>query len=381
MVNTKAQKAYIYFENGVLLEALSFGDNGTKTGEIVFNTSLSGYQEIISDPSYSGQIVCFCMSEIGIVGTNDDDDENDKAQNITKHIGALGVVVRNYSDFYSNYRGSQSLGSYLKQKGILGIYDIDTRYITAMIRDEGSLKAIISTTISDLDELKKCLNNSKNINELNLVKSISTKEAYIHKSGVWDSETKTYNKASMSDKKITVIDFGVKRNILNELANVGFEVEVIPYNFNANELISKYNSKEISAVFLSNGPGDPRILVEQIIQIKKLLDAKVKIFAICLGHQLLSIASGHNIFKLSYGHHGGNHPVINDNKVEITVQNHIYNVPTSVTKIAKVSHKNLFDETIEGLKYENVYSVQHHPEASPGSHDSKYIFKEFFKLC
>jgi len=376
------QKAYIYFENGVFIEGSSFGANGTQVAEIVFNTSLSGYQEIISDPSYSGQFVCFCMSEIGIVGTNANDNENDKLQEVTKHIGAMGVVVRKYNECYSNYRGEKSLGDYLKANNILGICDIDTRYITQMIRDNGSLKAIISTTLSTKEQLKQELSKGDDISSINLIKDISTKEPYIHKSSVWNNQTKEYDKAKMSEKKIIVVDFGVKRNILNELANVGFEVEVIPYEFDADDLIEKYKNKEISAVFLSNGPGDPRVLKEQIKEIKKLIDAKVQLFAICLGHQLISIASGYDIYKLDYGHHGSNHPVANNSKVEITVQNHIYNVPNNITNSkAKASHINLFDNTIEGLEYEHIYSVQHHPEASPGSHDSKYIFREFFERC
>jgi carbamoyl-phosphate synthase small subunit len=185
----------------------------------------------------------------------------------------------------------------------------------------------------------------------------------------------------MSDKKIVVIDFGVKRNILNELVNAGLEVEVIPSDFDADDLIQRFNNHEIGGVFLSNGPGDPLTLKDEVKQVQKLLDQNIPMFAICLGHQILSIAHGYDTYKLKFGQHGGNHPVSNNCVVEITAQNHNYNVPIKIEEIAQVTHKNLFDNTIEGVKYHNkpIFSVQHHPEASPGPHESKYIFNEFAK--
>ena len=368
-------KVYIYIENGTYLEANSFGATGTQVGEIVFNTSLTGYQEIITDPSYAGQFVTFTMPEIGNVGTNEDDMES-------KIAHCKGVFVRSYNDKYSNYRGQKTLNDLLVENDVLGICDIDTRYLTKMLRDEGAMMMIASTEISSKDELKAKLESSPRIEDINYIKEVSTKEVYIHKNGAWNHTTGEYNKAVMSDKKIVAIDFGIKRNILNELVESGLEVEVVPSTFKASDLISRFEAGEIGGVFLSNGPGDPLTLTEEKVQVQELIATNIPIFAICLGHQMLSIAHGHDTYKLKFGQHGGNHPVANtENIVEITAQNHNYNVPDSIKDIAEVTHINLFDNTIEGVKYngKNIFSVQHHPEASPGPHESKYIFNEFAK--
>jgi len=367
------EKVYIYLENGTYLSATSFGASGTNVGEIVFNTSLTGYQEITSDPSYAGQFITFTMPEIGNVGVNKDDNES-------SIIYSKGIFVRAYNEEYSNFRGEKSLATLLKEQGILGICDIDTRYLTKIIRDEGAMMMIASTTISSKDELKELLEKSPRIEDINYIEQVSTKEPYIHKSGAWNHDKLDYNKAEMTDKKIVVVDFGVKRNILNELVQSGLEVEVVPSSFKASDLISRFNAGEIGGVFLSNGPGDPLTLVNEKKQVQELIKTKIPIFAICLGHQMLSIAHGYDTYKMPFGQHGGNHPVKNENKVvEITAQNHNYNVPDSIEKIASITHKNLFDNTIEGVKYNNsnIFSVQHHPEASPGPHESKYIFNEF----
>ncbi|WP_419763632.1 MAG: glutamine-hydrolyzing carbamoyl-phosphate synthase small subunit [Arcobacter sp.] len=366
------QKVWIYLENGTFLEANSFGAKGTTVGEIVFNTSLTGYQEIITDPSYAGQFVTFTMPEIGNVGVNKDDMES-----ATAHC--KGILVRNYHHEYSNYRAEGDLCALLKEHNVLGIKDIDTRYITKMLRDEGAMMMIASTEISDKDELAKQLEKSPRIEDINYIEEVSTKETYIHKNGAWNHQELRYNKAVMSDKKVVVIDFGVKRNILNELVESGLEVEVVPSSFNADELIARYEAKEIGGIFLSNGPGDPLTLTKEKEQVQKLISANIPMFAICLGHQMLSIAHGFDTYKLKFGQHGGNHPVSNKGIVEITAQNHNYNVPDNIIEIAEVTHMNLFDNTIEGVKYKNkdIFSVQHHPEASPGPHESKYIFKQF----
>ena len=371
------QKIWIYLENGTFLEANSFGATGTTVGEIVFNTSLTGYQEIISDPSYAGQFVTFTMPEIGNVGVNADDMESKTAY-------CKGVLVRNYHHEYSNYRAEGDLDSFLKEHGVLGICDIDTRYLTKMLRDEGAMMMIASTEISSKDELAKKLAESPRIEDINYITEVSTKETYVHKSGAWNHENKAYNKAVMSDKKIVVVDFGVKRNILNELVESGLEVEVVPSTFKADDLIARFEAKEIGGIFLSNGPGDPLTLTQEKEQVQKLINANIPMFAICLGHQMLSIAHGYDTYKLKFGQHGGNHPVANPETmiVEITAQNHNYNVPDNIVEIAEITHQNLFDNTIEGVKYKNkeIFSVQHHPEASPGPHESKYIFDEFAKI-
>ena len=371
-------KISILLENGTFLSAKGFGAEGTAVGEIVFNTSMSGYQEIITDPSYAGQFVVFTMPEIGNVGVNKDDMESKKAW-------LKGVIVREYVDTYSNFRGEQSLGEFLKQEGILGISEIDTRFLTKMIRNEGAMMMIASSEIHDKEELEKILKSTPRIEEIDYIKEVTTKEKYIHPHGAWDSKNFKY-KEKNTDKRIAVYDFGVKRNILNELTEAGMECVVVPASTPVEEVIDMYKNGEIGGVFLSNGPGDPLILKEIHKKIEKLLEAKVPMFGICLGHQLLSIAHGYPTFKLKFGHHGGNHPVKNfigkRPVVEITAQNHNYNVPENIEEIAEVTHKNLFDGTIEGVKYKNepVFSVQHHPEASPGPHDSKYIFKEFYNI-
>ncbi len=370
----KLSKIWLYLEDGTYLEARSFGHEGTKTGEIVFNTSMSGYQEIMSDPSYAGQFVVFTMPEIGNVGCNPDDMESSK-------VYSSGAIVRNYQERFSNFRAEESLGNFLKKHQSLGICDIDTRFLTKLIRTTGPQMMIASTQISDKEELRKLLEAAPRIEEVNYIEEVSTKEVYTHDSGSWDALRQCYREPISLGKKIVVIDFGVKRNILNELRQTGLSVEVIPHDFDPAILIKRYQNRQIAGVFLSNGPGDPLILTEEAAKIKKLIDAKVPMFAICLGHQLLSIAHGHKTYKLKFGQHGGNHPVANQStkRVEITAQNHNYNVPESICDIATITHINLFDQTIEGVRYndEPIFSVQHHPEASPGPHDSKYIFEEF----
>jgi carbamoyl-phosphate synthase small subunit len=371
------KKAWIYLENGTFIEAASFGAEKTEVGEIVFNTSMTGYQEIMSDPSYAGQFVTFTMPEIGNVGVNDQDMES-----LAAH--AKGMIVREYQDRYSNFRAEASLAEFLKQYDVMGLCNVDTRYLTKMLRAEGAMMMIASTKISDKDELKKILENSPRIEDVNYIEQVSTKEPYKHTSSTYNYRAFSYDEPPKAEAKIVAIDFGVKRNILNELVSAGIEVEVIPNDFKAEDLIAKYEAKEIDGVFLSNGPGDPLVLKKEQEEIKKLIAAKVPMFGICLGHQLLSISHGYDTFKLKFGHHGGNHPVKNEKTgfVEITAQNHNYNVPDNITEIAEVTHTNLFDNTIEGLKYkdEPIFSVQHHPEASPGPKESRYIFSEFLTL-
>ena len=377
-MSNELKKVYIYLENGTYLVANSFGSDDTVVGEIVFNTSMSGYQEIMSDPSYAGQFVTFTMPEIGNVGVNDQDMESKAAH-------AKGMIVRKYQSRYSNFRAQDSLHDFLLKHRVMGICDIDTRYLTKMIRSEGAMMMVASTKISDQEELKKILENSPRIEDVNYIEQVSTKKAYKHTSSTYSPKNGfVYEEAPEQKAKIAVIDFGVKRNILNELVGAGIGVEVIPNDFEAETLIAKYNEKSIDGVFLSNGPGDPLVLKKEQAQIKKLIEAKVPMFGICLGHQLLSISHGYDTFKLKFGHHGGNHPVKNlkTGLVEITAQNHNYNVPDNIVEIADVTHTNLFDETIEGLRYKEspIFSVQHHPEASPGPQESSYIFSEFLNL-
>lgn len=370
------KKVTLYFENGTLLEAESFGALGTQVGEIVFNTSMTGYQEIVTDPSYAGQFVTFTMPEIGIVGCNEQDMES-----LSAHC--KGIIVRNYQSRPSNFRSEETLHALLEKYGVMGITEIDTRYLTKMLRDEGAMMMVASTEAHEASELKKILDASPRIEEINYIEKVSTKKPYTHQHARYNAMDFCYEEPNTS-KKIIALDFGIKRNILNELTHAGMEVGVVPNSMKAEAIIAQFESKEIDGVFLSNGPGDPLILKEEQEKIKKLIAAKIPLFGICLGHQLLSISHGYETYKLKFGHHGGNHPVKNEEKgtVEITAQNHNYNVPDNITEVATVTHTNLFDNTIEGLRYNDapVMSVQHHPESSPGPHESAYIFSDFAKM-
>jgi len=370
-------KVYCYFENGLFMEADGFGADTTSVGEIVFNTSMTGYQEIITDPSYAGQFITFTSTEIGNVGVNEADRES-------RGVYAKGVIVKNYQDRYSSFRAEASLAEFLKEKNILGICNIDTRFLTQMIRDEGAMMMIASSKISDKEELKKILEDTPRIEEVNYIKEVSTKESYHHTQAAWNDQNLKYDKKKASFKKVIAMDFGAKLNILNELVEAGLEVEVVPYDTKAENIISKFNNGDIGGVFLSNGPGDPLILKNEVENVKKLIEADIPMFGICLGHQLLSIAHGYNTYKMKFGHHGGNQPVKSSitGMVEITAQNHNYSVPDNITEVAEVTHMNLFDNTIEGVRYKNepIFSVQYHPESSPGPHESKYLFREFASI-
>lgn len=370
-------RAYVYLENGLHFEANSYGAEGTFSAELVFNTSMSGYQEIISDPSYAGQFIVFSMPQIGIVGTNDEDDEAACAH-------CEGIIVRELSKNYSNYRARASLKAYLKKQGIIALSEVDTRHLVKLIRDEGNLKAIISTQIKSKEELKEKLLKSPNIEELKLVEKVSTNEAYTHEQGAWDHEKGAYESKLAFHKCVGVIDYGVKKNILNELASLGIASKVFPFDVKAASLIKLYKKGELHGIFLSNGPGEPKSLKKQIQEIKLLIKAKIPIFGICLGHQLLANAFGYETYKMKFGQHGSNHPVLRlaDKSVEITSQNHNYNVPEEIEEIATITHRNLFGGNVEGLFYKAypIISVQHHPESSAGPHESKYIFKDFLKM-
>ena len=371
------KKAWIYLENGTLIEAESFGADTTAVGEIVFNTSMSGYQEIVTDPSYAGQFVTFTMPEIGNVGANAEDMES-------RGAFAKGILVRQYQSRPSNFRSEEPLDALLKRFGVMGLCNIDTRYLTKTLRREGAMMMVASTEISDKEALKKVLEASPRIEEVNYIEQVSTKAPYRHETGTYDATAMRYREAPAAKARIVAVDFGVKRNILNELTQAGVSVEVVPNDFDADALIARFEAGEIDGVFLSNGPGDPLVLEKERAAVKKLINAKVPMFGICLGHQLLSISHGYETYKLRFGHHGGNHPVKNaaTGAVEITAQNHNYNVPDEITQIAEVTHVNLFDGTIEGLRYKDapIFSVQHHPEASPGPKDSEYVFGEFLNM-
>ncbi len=369
-------KVSLLFENGKYFQADSFGANTTIIGEAVFNTSITGYQEIITDPSYAGQFVIFTATEIGNVGVNKQDMEGSE-------IFSCGAIVQNYNSFVSNFRSEGTLEDLLKKNGKIGIHNIDTRAIVKMLRADGNMMCIASSEIHDKSELEKKLKSEKHIDDINHVETVSTKKEYTHSQGVWIEKDFKYNNDINNNKNIAILDFGIKKNILNELYSAGFNIKVYPFDTKADVLIKLYEENKISGIFLSNGPGNPLNLKEEISQIKLLVEKNIPICGICLGHQLLSIANGYDVYRLKFGHHGGNHPVKNENgKVEITAQNHNYNVPEEIGEICDIIATNLFDNTIEGVKYKNhpFISVQHHPESSPGPMDSKNVFKQFYDL-
>jgi carbamoyl-phosphate synthase small subunit len=369
------EKAILALEDGHFFYGYAFsGLNKKETGgEVIFNTSMTGYQEILTDPSYKGQIVVMTPSEIGNYGTNYEDVESEKV-----HVN--GFVIKDLSSVVSNWRSKKSLQEYLDENNVIGICGIDTRALVRIIRQYGVMKGYIGIGNIDPYEAVKKARSIPDISELDLVSIVSHREIYKWNEGTW-KWPKGYEAVEEGKYKIAVIDYGVKRNILRLLAERGLDLTIFPHNTTADEII-KFNP---DGIFLSNGPGDPAVLHFQIDQIKKLIRSDIPLFGICLGHQLLSWAVGSKTYKLEFGHHGGNHPVKNlkTGRVEITSQNHNYATdPDKLPSDVEITHINLNDDTIEGIKLRDypVFSIQYHPESSPGPHDSLYIFDEFVRL-
>jgi carbamoyl-phosphate synthase small subunit len=365
-------KAKLVLENGTIFTGESFGANGEMTGEVVFNTSITGYQEILTDPSYAGQIVTMTYPLIGNYGVNTDDLES-----VKPHIS--GFVVKEYSEFPSNFRSTESLGHWLTQHNIVGIQGIDTRMLTKMIRSVGAMRGIISTADGDNKNLLAKVQRSPRMSGLDLASRVTTAKSYL-----WDKVDTTpfalplANTASKKKCNVVVYDYGVKQNILRRLTSYGCNLTVLPAQTSAEDVL-KMNP---DGIFLSNGPGDPAAVTYAIESLKKLIGKK-PIFGICLGHQLLALALGGKTFKLKFGHRGANHPVKNlkTGAIEITSQNHGFAVdPDSLDpQSIEITHENWNDHTNEGFRHRSlpIFSVQYHPEASPGPHDSDYLFKQF----
>ena len=366
-------KAILLLEDGTVFEGRSFGAKGFKCGEVVFNTSMTGYQEILTDPSYNEQIITMTYPLIGNYGTNDADWESRK-------VFVSGFIVKENCDYPSNWRDQQSLSEYLKKNNVVGLEGIDTRKLVKHIRTKGAMKGIISSSEFDIDILKSKLDQYPGLVGRDIVKDVTTQAAYEWTEPVVDVLT---GKEIKSEKKYKVIafDFGIKHNILRSLVSHGCDVHVVPATTSAQDVLSQ----KPDGVFLSNGPGDPAPVDYAIETVKELL-GKVPIFGICLGHQILSLALGGKSYKLKFGHRGANHPAKNleTDKIEITSQNHGFCVdPDSLKdKDVKLTHMNLNDNTLEGISCDklNAFSVQYHPEASPGPHDSSYLFESFTKL-
>lgn len=367
------QPALLVLADGTSYKGWSFGATGTAIGEVVFNTGMTGYQEVLTDPSYCGQIVTFTYPELGNTGVNPEDEESNGPQ-------IQGAIARNISTRPSNWRSTQSLPDYLKQHNIPGIYGIDTRALTRKIRSVGAMNGAISTEILDPSELLLQVQAAPSMAGLNLVREVTTKDIY-EWSDPTDSTWEFGPVATATDSEtltVVAIDFGIKRNILRRLASYGCRVVVVPADTPAEEIL-KYNP---DGIFLSNGPGDPAAVKEGIETTKALLESEKPVFGICMGHQILGLSLGAETFKLKFGHRGLNQPAGLKQQVEITSQNHGFAIaPDSLDTQVEITHLNLNDLTVAGLRHKSLpfFSVQYHPEASPGPHDADYLFERFVK--
>jgi len=356
-------KAILLLEDGTYFEGKSAGAIGTTSGEICFNTGMTGYQEVFTDPSYFGQIMVTTNAHIGNYGAKDEDQESGNIQ-------ISGLISKNFTDQHSRKLADSDLDQYFKERNVVVIYDVDTRSIVKRIRDKGAMNCVISSEEIDKSELTKVLDKTPSMEGLELASKVTTSEVY---------ELGDNN----ADVKIAVLDFGTKRNILKCMTDRGAFVKVFPAKTSFEEL-SKMNP---DGFFLSNGPGDPASMSYAVKTVKSIMETGKPTFGICLGHQLLALANGIDTYKMHHGHRGINHPVLNleSGKGEITSQNHGFGVdPESVKANVDciVTHKNLNDESIEGIRIKGkpAFSVQYHPEAAPGPHDSRYLFDQFIEL-
>lgn len=366
---SKQQTAVLLLEDGRFFQGFSLGAAGETTGELCFNTGLTGYQEILTDPSYCRQIVTMTSPHIGNYGINPEDVESSRIQ-------VAGFVIKEETDIPSNWRSTQSIGNYLRDNNIVGIQGIDTRALTRHIRTEGAMNGIISTVDLNRESLKAKLEQVPSMAGLDLAKEVTCPAGYVWKNG----NPQPVEKDEGATFHVAAIDFGIKWNILRLLEHYGCRVTVYPASIPAEEILKT----DPDGIFLSNGPGDPAAVSYGIDTVKRLLGKK-PIFGICLGHQILALALGAGTFKLKFGHRGLNHPVRNlaTGKVEITSQNHGFAVETdSLPAALEATHINLNDNTLEGFRCRDIpaFSVQYHPEAGPGPHDSRYLFAEFIAL-
>jgi carbamoyl-phosphate synthase small subunit len=368
-------KALLVLEDGKCFEGHSFGAEGERTGEVVFNTSITGYQEILTDPSYNSQIVTMTYPLIGNYGINPADFESGKPQ-------VSGFVVKEHCAIPSNYRSTQSLGDFLKSNDILGIEGIDTRALTRHIRLQGAMKGVLTTVASDIDALTTKASEYPGLVGRDLVSQVTCSEPYHWTENLYDIANNCETSGGNARFRVAAYDFGIKQNILRYLTNRGCEVTVFPADTPADQLLEI----DPDGVFLSNGPGDPEPVHYAVENIRRIVQAEKPMFGICLGHQLTALALGAKTYKLKFGHRGANQPVqqISTGKVEITSQNHGFAVDADSvdTDAVELSHVNLNDDTVEGLRHRDlpVFCVQYHPEASAGPHDAEYLFDQFIDL-
>ncbi len=372
-INKKS--AALLFDNGEVLWGYGLGVKKAVVGELCFNTSQTGYQEALTDPSYTKQIITFTFPHIGIVGTNNQDKES-------KKIYADGCVINQPIDFFSNWRAESDLNSYFIENDIPCIFGVDTRYLTKKLANEGAKKVALinfGDEKKSLEKLKLEIKNWSGLENLDLAQIVSTKNEYKWKKGTWPNRGLNNN---LQKFKVACLDFGIKHNILRNLYEFNLEPQVLNLSSSFEDIIET----KPDGIFLSNGPGDPCATGEKIIfTLKKLIDKEIPIFGICLGHQILSLALNAKTKKMFQGHRGSNHPVKNLSKefVEITSQNHGFEVDRETfSKEIIETHISLFDGSNEGFKHKNlpIFSVQYHPEASPGPHDSHYLFSDFYNL-
>ena len=365
----------LVLENRLVFKGIGLGYQGTATGEVCFNTSLTGYQEIISDPSYAGQIINFTFPHIGNVGTNNEDIESDK-------IWTRGVIFNSEVSNPSNYRSLKHLDEWLKKNKIVGITGLDTRSLTNFIRDRGAPKGTISNDKSGKFNIKKLIKKTNawpGLNGMDLAKDVSTRKSYTWKGLKTWSKENGYKKNNKKKYRVIAIDYGIKKNIMRYFSNFDCEVKVVSCKESPDNLLKL----KPHGIFLSNGPGDPAATGKYAIPtVQKLIKSNLPVFGICLGHQILALALNAKTKKMKLGHRGANHPVKNliSKKVEITSQNHGFEVvKESLPKNVEITHKSLFDNSIEGIKLKNkpVFSVQYHPESNPGPQDSHYLFSDF----
>lgn len=364
--------ALLVLADGTVYRGYSFGAAGTIMGEVVFNTGMTGYQEVLTDPSYCGQIVTFTYPELGNTGVNPDDEESLRPQ-------VAGAIARNICPQPSNWRSTQSLPAYLKQHNIPGIYGIDTRALTRKLRTVGAMNGAISTQVLDPEELLRQLQDAPSMEGLNLVQKVTTQEIYEWTEStdpIWEFRPSEPAKDG-SMLTVVAIDFGIKRNILRRLASYGCRVIVVPVNTSPDVILS-YNP---DGIFLSNGPGDPAAVDEAPKLVQALLERQLPTFGICMGHQILGLSIGAKTFKLKFGHRGLNQPCGLSQQVEITSQNHGFalDADSIPSETLNITHLNLNDRTVAGIHHKQlpVFSVQYHPEASPGPHDADYLFRKF----